>query len=483
VNQEAATSNSALGTAERDAMIDRLAHHARLRAVPRAELEWLAAHGELRTLVAGEFLARIGDPREIHELYIILAGRISAYVQRDRLQRKIQEAGAGEISGLLPFSRMTKSTADLVVDEPLEFLCINPALFPELLRECPAVTAACVHTLLDRAQALTESHLHDEKLFSLGKLAAGLAHELNNPAAAALRNVASLAAHQREIEAEAEALAESGLSATQRAAVRAIRESCLTGPRPNESPLERAEREDAIAEWLEAHGVESHHAASLADACVTLEPLETLANAIPAQSLGTAIAWIVATIEATVLLTDVGQAVTRIHNLIAAVKGFTQMDRPLVPEPMHIAPGVRDSVEIMGPKARAKSVTIEIDVPDDLPQVRASAAELNQVWASLLDNALDATPAGSHVTISAQALGNNVVLRVIDQGVGIAEKDKSRIFDPFFTTKPIGQGRGLGLDIARRIIDLTGGRIEFDSVAGRTEFRVFLPMVSPGRSD
>jgi signal transduction histidine kinase len=335
---------------------------------------------------------------------------------------------------------------------------------------------------VDRARTLTQSELHDEKMFSLGKLAAGLAHELNNPASAALRSVDLLGERQLELESALAALAEQGLSGTQRATVHAVREACLANQNLDDSPIGRAEREDAITEWLGAHRVESDHAALLAEAGMTPDHLETLAGTIHGPALGLAIAWIASSIGASTLLSEIGRAVRRMHGLITAVKGFTQMDRPLISEPTSIAPGIRDSVTVIGSKARARSVTIDVDVPDELPRVRASAAELNQVWTNLLDNALDAAPTSSSIAISARGIGSNVVLSVIDHGPGVPEEIRTRIFDPFFTTKPIGQGRGLGLDIARRIVTLNGGRIEFDSVPGHTEFRVFFPAV-PGDSE
>jgi signal transduction histidine kinase len=460
------------------AIIERLARHDRLRAVPRGELEWLAAHGEMRTIAAGEYLARTGEPRERHHLYVLLSGQITSYVQRDRVRRKIRETRGGDFAGLLPFSRMAFSTAEIVVDEPVELLFVDSGLFPALIRECPGVTEACVHSMLDRAQTFTQSHLHDEKMFSLGKLAAGFAHELNNPASAALRGVESLARHQHEMESALDAIAAAALSATQRDQLRATRDAFLANARLDDSPIARAEREDTIAEWLEARGVESSAAAPLADAFVTVEHLERLAGVIPAAAFAPAITWIAASLEATALLADISQSVKRMHSLIAAVKGFTQMDRPLASEPTPIAPGIRDTVALIGPKARTRSVMVNVDVPDALPFVRASSVELNQVWAGLLDNALDAAPTSSCVTISAKPVGTNVVVSVVDSGAGIPEEIRGRIFDPFFTTKAVGQGTGLGLDTARRIVTSLEGHIEFDSVAGRTEFRVSLPRAS-----
>jgi signal transduction histidine kinase len=175
------------------------------------------------------------------------------------------------------------------------------------------------------------------------------------------------------------------------------------------------------------------------------------------------------------LATDVERATTRIYELVSAVKRFTYMDRPTVAEPSSIAQALADTVAVLGAKAKSKSVTVTLDVPADLPLVRVFGGELNQVWSNLIENALDAVAEGGKVAVNARAEKENVVVRVIDDGCGIVGDDKHRIFDPFFTTKPVGQGTGLGLDIARRIVRRHDGQIEFDSEPGHTEFRVILP--------
>jgi signal transduction histidine kinase len=152
------------------------------------------------------------------------------------------------------------------------------------------------------------------------------------------------------------------------------------------------------------------------------------------------------------------------------------MDHAPSPEPVDIAKGLRDTLAVMGAKARGKSVALMVDAPADLPRVRGFGGELNQVWANLIDNALDAVKDGGKVRVTARVEGKKIVVRVTDDGSGIPPEVKSRIFDPFFTTKPVGQGTGLGLDIVRRLVDRNDGSIEVASEPGRTEFRVMLPL-------
>ena len=166
----------------------------------------------------------------------------------------------------------------------------------------------------------------------------------------------------------------------------------------------------------------------------------------------------------------------RITGLVAAVKGFTHMDQAMVADAVDLSRGLRDTVAVLGAKAREKSVAVAIDMEAGLPKVRGFAGELNQIWGNLIENALDAAPQGGRVDVGAKREDGRVVVRIVDNGSGIPAEIRERVFDPFFTTKPQGEGVGLGLDIARRLVKHNDGAIEFESVPGRTEFRVGLPI-------
>jgi signal transduction histidine kinase len=204
--------------------------------------------------------------------------------------------------------------------------------------------------------------------------------------------------------------------------------------------------------------------------------LDELAAAITGDQLRASLRWVAAGCTVRGLARDIERAASRVHELVGAVKGFTYMDRAASPEPVDLARGLTDTLAVMAAKARGKSASLTVDVPADLPRVRGFGGELNQVWANLVDNALDAVSEGGRVTVTARALGARVVVRVTDDGPGIPPDVKSRIFDPFFTTKPVGMGTGLGLDIVRRLLDRNDGSIDVESAPGRTEFRVGLPV-------
>jgi signal transduction histidine kinase len=331
--------------------------------------------------------------------------------------------------------------------------------------------------MVDRARAFKVSDLQVEKMASLGKLAAGLAHELNNPASAAARSAQLVSEALAGADSAARAFGAADLDARAIAMVERVRSAGGAAP-PSKvlSPLERADREEAVADWLLDHGADDALAAPLAETDVTLALLDELAATVTGDQLRASLRWVAAGCTVRGLARDIERAASRVHELVAAVKGFTYLDRAASPEAIDVAKGLTDTLAVMAAKARGKSASLAVDVPADLPRVRGFGGELNQVWANLVDNALDAVSDGGRVTVTARAAGPRVVVRVTDDGPGMSPEVKGRIFDPFFTTKPVGMGTGLGLDIVRRLLDRNDGSIDVESEPGRTEFRVALPV-------
>jgi signal transduction histidine kinase len=281
----------------------------------------------------------------------------------------------------------------------------------------------------------------------------------------------------KELEDASVALGAAGLTPDELSRVRTLRDQSLIPATTGVfSAIERSDREDEMADWLEAHSVDTASAAALAESEVTPEHLDALAETITGPALDVAIRWVAATHTARVLSGDIERAGGRIYRLVSAVKRFTYMDRATVTEPTDVAQGLADTVAVLAGKAKAKGVAVTLDVADNLPMLPAFAGELNQVWSNLLDNAVDAVGPSGRVAVSATQEGEQIAVRFIDDGPGIPADVLSRIFDPFFTTKPLGEGTGLGLDIARRIVRLHQGQIVVDSHPGRTEFRVTVPL-------
>ena len=455
-----------------ESIVDRLAAVPLFGPVPRPELEWLAANGELRTYEVGSIPSRVGEP--IDEMIVLLAGHVGLYAEAGGNRRKILDFGAGGVGGILPYSRFQKAPGNSIVEEEATMFALHKRHFPTLMREYPNLTAALVHQMVDRAREFRTAQLNDDRLQSLSRLASGFAHELNNPASAAERTAHSLVALLDEEERAARELAGAGLNDDQLAAVDAIRRDCGRVAQ-SRTALEAADREDDIAEWLVRHGIEPAVAEALVASDVTIAALDRVAGTLPSQALGMAIRWVASGCAARAAVRQIEAASARIHDLVRAVKGFTFMDREGVPGHVDVARGLADTLAMLEGKARAKSATVRFEAAPDLPRVDGFGSEINQVWEKLADNALDAVGDQGTVTITATARGDSILVRIADDGPGIPEEIRARIFDPFFTTKPVGQGTGLGLDMARRIVRLHGGDIEFSSQPGHTVFRVRLP--------
>ena len=460
-------------------IVGRLERHRTLGGAPREELEWLSAHGELYHVAPGE-LVTPGD--EVHpfvsagldSLIILFSGRLTIYVDHGAGPHKVMEWTAGDVSGYLPYSRMAgPPIGEMIVEDAIEGFLVHRIHFVEMICACPWVTTTLVHVMLDRARHFRASELHDEKMKSLGKLSAGLAHELNNPASASARSARLLSEALAQADAAAR-MAGARLSETDLAIIDRARETFFAAPVATLSAMERADREEALAEWLEAHAADANAATALVDAGVGIEALDHLAATVDATALATAVHWIATSCTAHTLAAAIERASARIWTLVGAVKRFTYMDRALAPEAVDVAGSVHDSVVLLQHKARTRSIVVDVQIASDLPAARAIGGDLNQVWMNLLDNALDAAPESGYVTISANRALNRIVVRIIDNGPGIPPEIGKRIFDPFVTSKPVGQGTGLGLDIARQLVRRNDGDIEVDSRPGRTEFRVVL---------
>jgi signal transduction histidine kinase len=455
-------------------LVDRLAEHKTLSAVPRTELEWLAAHGSIQKLDTGEVLSVKGH--QVEALYIILSGRLALFVDRGAGPHKVIEWRAGDVAGMLPYSRLVAPPGDSTALEPLEVLAIPRDHLRAMTRECFDVTSVLVHNMIDRARLFTSSDLQNEKMISLGKLSAGLAHELNNPASAIERCASMLEDRIEDVEETTRGLAAATLSDAQIAAVDMVRASCMAKQKGVRSPLEQLDREEAIAEWLANHGLDTVCAGTLADTEVTLESLNLLVATVERPALDAMVRWAASGCAVRSLASKIQDCSMRISSLVTAVKGFTHMDQANVSEPVNLGPGLGNAVAVLNSKACEKSVVVRLELEPELPKARGFAGELTQIWGILLDNALDAVASGGRVEVLAVRENQNVVVRIIDDGPGITEEVRDRIFDPFFTTKPQGHGTGLGLDIVRRLVRHNDGAIDFESRPGRTEFRVRLPI-------
>jgi signal transduction histidine kinase len=460
-------------------LVNQLTQHRTLGSAPREQLEWLVARGSLWHLEAGHIVST--PTVRMENLYVVLSGRIAIFVDRGAGRHKVHEWREGDVTGLLPYSRMVRPPGESVAEEDSVVLAVSETCFPALIRECPQVVEILVHQMLDRARIFNADGLQDEKMISLGKLSAGLAHELNNPASAIERSAATLGQRLDEAEQAARGLGAARLSDAQLAAVDAIRASCIsTRDRGVRSPLADAEREEAMTDWLAGHGLDESLAEPLAETAVTFDALNRIAGAVGGPALNAVLRWAAAGCSVRTLAIEIQDAALRISRLVSSIKRYTHMDRATVAEPVDLTEGLDDTITMLRSKARSKAASIVVDVPIDLPRVRGFAGELNQIWMNLINNALDAIPKSGRVDVLAHPENRSVAVRIIDNGSGIPPDVRDRIFEPFFTTKPVGEGTGLGLDIVQRLIRHNNGEIKLvESKPGHTEFRVVLPVADP----
>ena len=317
-------------------------------------------------------------------------------------------------------------------------------------------------------------------LVTLGTLAAGLAHEINNPAAAATRSVDALHGAWAMVEASLGGLARKGITAGQFAELEALRAG-IAPPTEELDPLVRSDLEQELADWLNREGVEEAWslAGPLAAAGVDLELCRRAGALLDGVALGPAMAWISASTAVAALLAEVKESVRRISELVAAVRSYSQLDRSSMQQ-TDVAAGIDSTLVMLGHRLR-DGVTVVRDYAADLPVIPAYASELNQVWTNLIDNAVDAMDGHGTLRLSTERDGDQIVVRVADSGPGMTSEVATRAFDAFFTTKEVGKGTGLGLDIARRIvIDRHRGDISIESEPGNTVITVRLPL---SRSD
>jgi signal transduction histidine kinase len=454
-------------------LIGRLKALPSFAGLPVEELEWLKVHARCQEGETGAIVARKG--KHIENLWIVLSGHLAIRVDRGAGPHRVMEWRTGDVGGMLPYSRMTGPPGDAYFEGKTELLLIHEKHFPEMIQKCPVFTAHTVHVMVDRARTFNTSELQDEKMISLGKLAAGLAHELNNPASALVRSSKMLLERIPEWDLAARTLGAAVDNDTMTEAIERTRITCMAAPADRVlSPLEQADREDEVADWLILHNLDSGYAIPLAETALTIKELEVLANTMSGKTLEAALRWLATGCAARSLAVDIERAATRIYELVAAVKRFTYMDKLAGPDTVDIEAGLRDTIRVLTSKAKTRGASIALDVEPNLPRAYANGGALNQVWLNLIDNALDAISDSGHVHISARREHDWIVVHVVDDGPGIPPDLMPRIFDPFFTTKPPGQGTGLGLDIARRLLRRYHGDISVTSHPGHTEFSVRL---------
>jgi signal transduction histidine kinase len=450
-----------------------------LEGLTEGEFTWLAAHGTERLANDGDLIFSQGTPP--HQLMFILSGDVLVH-RHSSSPVSILIGQTGRITGKTPFSRIKAWNADGRASGKTWILELHESQFPELLNAIPSMTQRIVHVLLERNREYTRAEEQIGKLAALNKLAANLAHELNNPASAAKSAASRLLRANDGGEQHARyrlgmALgADAGLNAyldwlsKLRSAASGSRQ-----PTSDRASIGNASLEDSLMDWLESKRFAQAWklAPLLAECNIPLSWLQELERLVPADLLCLAMADVQATLTSDVAILSVTEAADRIFRLVTAIKDYSYMDRQAVQE-VNIADSLDTVLQLLQP--RLSGITIRKLYSPDVPLLKAFGSELNQVWAALVENSLDAMAGSGTLTLSTRLQGKTILVEIADTGQGIPPELANRVFEPFFTTKPFGKGLGLGLDTVQRVIHKHFGAVAFDSRPNETTFHVRLPL-------
>jgi len=440
--------------------------------LPAERLDWLAGRAGRVHLATGQHWVHAGQTPT--QFAVLARGRLDWYLTVDGRRSLVSSHRPVNYSGTINLLTGEPIAVDGVAGEDSDLLVFARDCLFVLVRDEPGVLQHIVRQVgpnLARGQAVVQQR---EKLASLGSLSAGLAHEINNPAAAARAATGEL---RRSVARLREALpALAGLDPEALAALGRLAAQ-TPGSEEGEDPLAAADREDALGAWLDDHGVQDSWelAAELAGAGLDVGWAERVSAAVSDDALAGVLPWAAAGVTAGALLDELGESLRRVSELVAAIKAYSYMNQ--APEQdVDVHEGLESTLTILGHKLKRAQVRVERDFDRSLPRIPAAGSELNQVWTNLIDNAIGAAP-GGRIRVSTGRDGDFLRVEVADDGSGIPPEVQERMFEPFFTTKDVGEGTGLGLDVVWRIVvESHGGQVDVASVPGDTRFRVLLPL-------
>lgn len=462
---------------DKQTIIDKISKFPALTEVPLTQIEWIVERGTLEELKAGDEFFKPGDI--IDRMFIMLEGATNFMMERNGQYMEVGRLEAGEISGALPYSRAQSSSANGTVVVDAKVFTLNKSFFHDMICECQDLTEVLVHMMSDRVRSSTKSQQRDEKLMALGKLSAGLAHELNNPAAAIVRSSESLQQHLSHVPEKFKKVISMKVNNEQIDAVNEILFGKIkNGIDKSESLMNRTNREDELTDWLDDNGFGDCYMLSetLAEYGFCDNDLDNLKDMLGTESFPSVVGWIDNVLTTEKMVGEIKEASNRISKLVSSVKSYSHMDRSTDFEPTNVHEGIHSTITILNHKLKKNKVSLVEDLDPELPNIRAVSGELNQVWTNVIDNALDAMEEGGTLELATTKNAVNVMVHITDSGPGIPEEIQSRIFEPFYTTKDVGKGTGLGLDVVQQIVDRHKGHIKLDSKPGKTTFEFCFPI-------
>jgi signal transduction histidine kinase len=432
-----------------------------------------------------EVLIHQGDPA--HFFYILLEGELRVFQTtadgRDVTMAKIE---AGNTFGELPLLANIPNAASIQAFRPSRLVQLNEDQFWSLMTACPTVRKAILGNMAYRFQKMQSVTVQQEKMASLGTLAAGLMHELNNPGSAARRAASQLRANLMRMHELTARFGECDLTHEQKMCMYDLQKQALSAKQPIVmNSLEQSDAEEALAEWMEAAHIDNawKMAPTLVSIGMDAEHLECARRDFDGPLLSDALGWLEAMVSNMQLVGTIEESIGRVTDLVHAVKSYAYEGKGQK-QTIDINNSIHATMLILAHKMREKEIVVEKNFAADLPALQSECTGLNQIWTNLLDNAIDAVGPHGHIrvktwsepsTTDPKSSKIDLCISVSDDGAGIPLESQAQIFDPFYTTKPVGVGTGIGLGIVQRIVDQYNGTIRFSSQPGSTEFVVRLP--------
>ncbi|MBK8552768.1 MAG: GHKL domain-containing protein [Ignavibacteria bacterium] len=452
-----------------------------LSELPDEHLQWIVDRCEYEEIADGGLVAKFGDPAD--KMWIALEGKISFYMNVNGRQVFYftfeNNDVTGGVGGLMPYSRMKTIPGYAYAVGKVKILRLHKDHFTELEHLNPDLIKKLIGYMTERAKSFATLKLQHEKVNALGNLAAGIAHELNNPAAAINRFSNELAKRLNLNYKLTERLLKCNISSEhmQRIQTLVAKKEIEQTQKVKLTASQRLQNEEELEEWLEKHGVtERQPAETFSEFGFSTSEFESLLIDIEKDVIICLVPWLENLISSKRIIEDLTDASNRIYFLVASIKSHVHMDRTNDMQTTNIQNDLENTLTLLGFKLREKNIEVKKNFSDNMKDIPAYVGELNQVWTNLIDNAIFALPKNGELVIETSIDQKNLKVNIIDNGPGIPKDILSRIFDPFFTTKKVGEGTGIGLDIVSRIIKHHKGEIKVSSEPGRTVFSVILPV-------
>ena len=441
--------------------------------LPDDQIEWFISQSQEMSLKAGDVYSRQGAPADA--MFVILEGQVQWRGERGG-ETFVFDVEAGDVTGVLPFSRMKQFGVNGRAVTDTRALRFPASKFPELVQKMPELTQRLVGLMSDRIRETTRLEQQRDRLASLGKLSAGLAHELNNPASAAKRAASQLRDMLKKIKNASLELGRRDLTPAQKAEIERLEALFTQQDVVPPDALTISDLEDQIDSLLRSHGQNDLWllAAGLARRNIRPEVVESLFANLDGDTARAALVRIAASEEIASLLHEIESSTSRISDLVGAIKEYTHMD-PAPVQNVDVVKSLETTLTIMNHKLK-QGVAVQRDYQGVPLLVNSFGSELNQVWTNIIDNAIDAMHGKGELRVRTYRDDSCAVVEISDNGPGIPDEVQPHIFEPFFTTKGVGEGTGLGLDTVQRIVKKHRGNIEVNSVPGDTRFQIWLPL-------